>query len=114
MLKFKTPRIQDEWVVAHPILRALVLGLADWAERAIGKKTVTVTCLWRTPEENRAAGGNPKSWHIKNRAADIRIWGWSVSDCESAKDFWDHSYTAFDKRCQMVVERDHIHVEVEA
>ena len=114
MLKFKTPRVQEEWMVTYPPLRGMVLALDDYAKRVFGKRGLTVTCLSRTKEENAAASGNPRSLHLRLpvRAADIRIWGFTDDELRKLKDFWDLKLRlngSFD----FVIEKDHIHVEAE-
>ena len=72
-LKFKTSRLETEWKVTYPPLRAQVLDLATFAEE-LGIADLVVTCLYRSPEENAAVGGKPTSLHQTTpiRAVDIR------------------------------------------
>ncbi len=114
MLKFKTDRIAGEWAETYPPLRGMILALEDYARRVHGKKRLTITCLHRTPEENSDIGGHPKSLHKTRpiRAADLRIWGWTLDDLRDLKYFWDERLRTSNK-CDFVIERNHIHVEYE-
>ena len=54
-------------------LQAVLYELATWTARTLSK-SVVVTCLLRTPEENEAVNGRPNSSHLDGRAADIRTY----------------------------------------
>ncbi len=58
--------------VLDPLLRAGLLDLAQFVESQYGKPVI-VTCVLRTPDENKAVGGAPNSSHLTGRAADIRV-----------------------------------------
>ena len=53
-------------------LVAIILELADFMLAAY-QKTLTITCLVRTTEENAAVGGGQYSAHLHGRAVDIRL-----------------------------------------
>lgn len=110
-VRFKTARIDEEWDVLSWKLRASLLALSMWAEDELGKDLV-ITCLHRTTEENAAVGGVPNSLHTKDMAADIRTRGWTPKEIVKAKTFWDTELRR-DNCFQMVVEKDHIHVELD-
>jgi hypothetical protein len=75
-LTFKTLRQEQEWDAKpcrlHPRLVAIVLAAAVYAFSTYGWM-FRLTCLFRTPEEDRALGGT--GVHCVGRAADIRTIG---------------------------------------
>ena len=54
-------------------LRAVYLELNDWVLREFVGKIIIITCLNRTPQENKTVGGKPYSAHLDCRAFDGRI-----------------------------------------
>lgn len=54
------------------IVSAPVVGAIDMAAvSALGARWGTVTSTYRSPQHNRAVGGVPNSYHLRNRAIDI-------------------------------------------
>lgn len=69
---FKTPRERLEFWHMHPELIRLILDLGAWCKKT--KLTAPyVTCIYRTKEENRKAGGVPTSLHLRSCAVDMRV-----------------------------------------
>jgi hypothetical protein len=68
-VEFHNPRL-------HWVLKYVLLGLAEYL-REVHDVQLVVTCLYRTPEENKADGGLPQSAHLDWRAADIRTWSFT-------------------------------------
>ena len=65
-------RLEREfWYEIDPRLRAVFLELNLWIWLTLGK-TLTVTCLNRTREENEKVGGSTYSAHLDRRAGDLR------------------------------------------
>lgn len=107
-------RLLEEWRVLHVLLRGAILSLADWLSWTYQKRTLVITCLHRTPEENKAVGGVPHSLHTRDRAADIRNWPYMSDNArilKAIKTWWVDNITLYDERLQIVIEKDHIHVE---
>ena len=79
MIQFKQElgasyRIRLEVEFANDIdsrVRAVLLDLNNFTELKFGKSLI-ITCLNRTEEENRRVGGSPFSAHLDKRAADLR------------------------------------------
>lgn len=42
---------------------------------ALGNKPITITSGYRSPEHNKAVGGEPNSYHMKGMAADFQVKG---------------------------------------
>lgn len=73
-MKFKDddPRLAREFSeVIDKRLRAVLLDLSYYIS-SLFREDLTITCLVRTPDENRAVGGNADSSHLDRRAADLR------------------------------------------
>jgi len=91
-MRFKDNKLKHEFYhEINPKLRAVLFELDDFIERIHGKELV-ITCLNRTPEENRKVGGIPHSAHLSRRAADIRSWIFSEKELDimiqRVKDTW--------------------------
>ena len=112
-------RLQEEWGLVYPPLRAKVLALADYTSRTMGKHTLTVTCLSRTKAENAAEDGNPRSLHmaLPIRAVDLRVWPYRPHHIRELEKYWVEELCAGEPRFQFVDEshtdKPHIHVEAE-
>jgi uncharacterized protein YcbK (DUF882 family) len=97
VLRFKAengPRYQRRLITEFETkidfrLRALLRNLQDYMFDRFAKNLV-VTCLIRTPEENRMVGGVPYSSHLSGRAADIRSWGMSKGQIGEIKAYLEH------------------------
>lgn len=73
-VRFKTARCEKEYFgVLHPAVRDLVQAFCEWS-RVSGLPEPTVTCVVRTPDENRAIykGVDRFSWHLVRCAVDLR------------------------------------------
>lgn len=83
MLRYKEgqeARLQKELnEEIDPRLRALLRDLAGYAQR-IFDKDIIITCLNRTEQENVSVGGIPKSAHLDNRAADLRVFNLTAQE----------------------------------
>ncbi|OGG05344.1 MAG: hypothetical protein A3F83_13210 [Candidatus Glassbacteria bacterium RIFCSPLOWO2_12_FULL_58_11] len=86
-LVFKSARLESEWsgggtqkgVGLHPALYVVVLAAAHWHYRTLGKPA-ELTCLLRTPEEQKAIYPDRRDFrspHEFGRAADLRTLGLS-------------------------------------
>jgi len=78
MLKFKSAQLKQQFyhlAQTDPRIRALVGELALWVEKLF-EKDLAITCVWRTPEEQKQIYGEVKpSAHFCSpqcRAVDIR------------------------------------------
>ena len=78
MLKFKSTQLKQQFyhlAQTDPRIRALAGELALWVEKLFDKELV-ITCVWRTPEEQKQIYGEAKaSAHFclpQCRAVDIR------------------------------------------
>ena len=77
-MRFKTKRIsRDFWDHTDYFLRVVLEKLDEYCSTR-WHKHIMLTCLVRSPEENKRADGVPNSKHMPNRfgkccAADIRI-----------------------------------------
>ena len=71
MILFETPRIESEWrqVRLRPPLRMMALDASVQAENR-WRWPLMLTCIYRTPEEDRALGGH--GVHPLWRALDVR------------------------------------------
>ena len=76
LIEFKADRLRNEWELVDPRLRGALLEIARFMLIRFGKSFL-VTCVMRTPEENRADKGEPDSGHLVQadgsvRAVDVR------------------------------------------
>ena len=77
MIRFKSERISTEFLHRlDPRLRAIALETAVWLRNQELPVDLVVTCVNRTPDENKADGGKPTSAHLVGRAIDIRTRDW--------------------------------------
>lgn len=84
MINFKTPRIRDEFAqlpTKNPAMFDLLDRLNSWVANTY-KKDITITCIYRTPEENDALYNGllerPKgSPHVYWKAVDLRSRGFT-------------------------------------
>lgn len=80
---------------------------------------MTVTSVRRTPEENAAIGGNPRSGHIDDpvRAIDVRTGsvetypGLDDDEIQWIRDYWYLNFRRA-RYWSCVKERDHLHFQV--
>ena len=74
MLLAKDKRIEKELAELQVQNARLnkILQLASLYCEVEFKKDTTVTCIYRSPEENTAVGGIPNSPHLNWEAADLR------------------------------------------
>jgi len=81
-VKFKRPELEEELRTAcAPELRRLLEDFDRWSPR-VHLPEPMLTCLGRTPAQNRAVGGVPTSLHLwsgagevqETRAADLSTW----------------------------------------
>jgi hypothetical protein len=79
VLRFASVRIEDEWNGGeiHPMLRVVINEAANFAFTAFDED-LTLTCLLRTVEEDRALYGfdlaHQSGVHVYGRGADIRTY----------------------------------------
>ena len=80
---FKEIRLEDEFKSyrLNQHLRAVLLDLG-WYMRHRRDMQVMLTCIYRTPNENKAVNGNPLSAHLDWRAADIRTRDLKVAEVD--------------------------------
>lgn len=74
--------------------------------RSVIDRPLTITSNCRTVEYNRLVGGKENSKHLTCQAIDLRLWGVTSDDINKLK-YLEH------KRYNVVVESDHIHIEME-
>jgi len=76
-IRFKTGRDQEDWDKLDPRMKGLLMAVAAW-QYTKWEKSLTITCIVRTAEENAAVGGLERSAHVMvpeqryARAADLR------------------------------------------
>ena len=93
-IRFKTERLHNEWAILDPRLRAALFEVARFVRVAFGK-SLFLTCILRTPEENADAGGVPDSGHLLQengtvRAADVRTAAHlTAEEIERVVEYWD-------------------------
>lgn len=96
--------------LTHPVIRAVIWDTAFylWVNYAT---TICLTCLWRSPEENKADGGKPTSRHLEipSRAVDIRTKDWPHGALESVQDYLS---TAWGDNLYVLYEKDKIHLHI--
>ena len=112
-IKFKTSRLEAEWKVTYPPLRAQVLDLAAFAEE-LGIRDLIVTCLYRSPEENTAVGGKPTSLHQTTpiRAVDIRRRMLSEDEVVRLHSHWNNYKPSMLFGFNDEPEKAHVHLQV--
>jgi hypothetical protein len=94
----------------HPILQAILFGAAFWLY--VNHHThPTITCLRRTPESNKAAGGKPTSRHLETPcpAVDIRI---RDLQKEAVTGLVDYLTRTWGDMVYVLLETDHIHLQM--
>ena len=109
-------RLANEWPMIVSPLRGALWTMAEWKARMYGRSRLVITCLWRSRKENAEQdGANPKSLHMANRAADIRIWEFKKrqNQLDEWVKFWINKIRLYDTRLQIDYYRgkSHIHVE---
>jgi hypothetical protein len=94
----------------HPILQAILFGAAFWlwVNHSI---VLTITCLRRTPDSNKAAGGKPTSRHLETPcpAVDIRIRDLSK---EAITGLIDYLTKTWGDMLYILLEPDHLHLQL--
>lgn len=70
------------------------------------EKPIHITSGYRTPEHNKKVNGHPKSRHMKGKAADIRVYGLTVTFLQGICKIYD-----FDKVIPYH-DKDFIHLQV--
>jgi len=58
------------------------------ALRDILQRPITITSGYRTPQQNKAAGGHPLSYHLRGMAADIVVAGLSPKQVQQILSQW--------------------------
>jgi uncharacterized protein YcbK (DUF882 family) len=79
---YKTTRIEREFDKIDMRLRGALLELDRWHKTDL-KKTLTLTSLFRSLEENQRVAGDKNSGHLSGQGADIRIWDYSSDEIKS-------------------------------
>ena len=94
----------------HPILQAVLFGAAFWLWVTY-HIVPTITCLRRTPESNKAAGGKPTSRHLETPcpAVDIRI---RDLPKEAITGLVDYLTRTWGDKVYVLLESDHIHLQL--
>lgn len=87
LLLFKTPRIEEEWASDRPVapLRSLIKFLVDAAESRFGQN-ITLSCVYRTPEEDVAIYHDPKhrpGVHTLWRGVDVSAHGFAWKEIKA-------------------------------
>lgn len=122
VISFKTPRLAEEWAEVHPVLRVMVYRLAAYAVTHLSVSGLMVTCLYRTPDEQREAynlpadAKPPRSMHceVPIRAVDIRRVYFSKDKIDALRGFWNRERPPVDG-FDFVDEpgKHHIHLEID-
>lgn len=73
-LLYAYPELEDQFEKLPEALRVVLEEFAKWSESR-GFPAPLVTCIVRTPSQNKAAGGAPNSLHLEGRAVDLRNTG---------------------------------------
>lgn len=76
-------RLEGEFELLHPDLKLALEDFEEWCGNE-GLPEPTITCLLRTPEENKAAKGVATSYHLCHCAADIRSRGLNAAQKAAA------------------------------
>ena len=92
-----------------PRLCAILLELGDWTMRR-WSKSIIITCLNRTDEENVSVGGRPKSSHKEGRGGDLRSRNFMPEQIQEildhVKETWGSEFV------HIVYHGDHIHLNI--
>lgn len=67
-IKFREKHVEDRFLICHPILLGIAMDMAVWFKNI--QKPFEITSSVRTPEENRAVGGQSAT-HLTARAIDV-------------------------------------------
>lgn len=110
-MKFKTDRIHAEWLSPHldGRLKQIVSEAANRADQRWDWE-FTLTCIYRTPEENDALYGHDGKHrmgvHVMWRGADVRIYGVdadAVLDIATfVNDRWNYDPDREGMRCALI------------
>jgi hypothetical protein len=74
MILYKDKKVEadyDQLALRNPRLSEVIVALCIFAKLEFNKDIV-LTCIHRTPEENKAVGGIENSPHLNWEAADLR------------------------------------------
>lgn len=69
---FKTERLEREFHLVHPLLRAAYYDMGYEVKKA--GSVLVITCLIRSREENAAISKRELSSHLFARGGDSRVW----------------------------------------
>lgn len=96
--------------VTHTVLQAILFGAAFWLWVNYNI-VLTITCLRRTPDENKAAKGKPTSRHLETPcpAVDIRI---RDLQKEAILGLVDYLTRTWGDKVYVLLEKDHIHLQL--
>ncbi len=112
LLRFEHPRLEAELATCPEGLRLVPYEFAEWCERKNIEGPI-LTCILRTPEENKAVGGHPRSFHLTARAIDFRTRHYSTWELELVEAWFRNRCKPprFDVVTQPHGTGPHIHVE---
>jgi hypothetical protein len=70
-VKFAYPELEEQLTRVPQALRAVLEDFESWSKQR-GMPEPFITCIFRTPSQNKAAGGVAHSLHLIGRAVDLR------------------------------------------